>query len=749
MTTLRRLLNIDAWSVATKLAAAMSVLLVLAAGSIGLLGSQAATTLRSEAIQQDFRHLSEGQASLLATRLSQELWALNELASNEVIQEHLKRQNALPLGSKDAYLNSVAYLNSTLFRLYNFHSLHPEFGRVVITDRYGRLVDDTLYPPEPTATFESEVWWQRAYADGMGSIYLAQLEEADAGETLGLAIGMPIPSGPPGAATGDVLGVIYAEWSNIGIAQMAEDLGTGGLLLVGAEGKVMFDSAAPSPTRPQYALPPDVVARIGQPSGFLTGLDEHGQPAVYGYASLADVPGLAERVQEVAFGETCLPALRDLGWTVVVHEDARSALAPAAQAGRRLALIAAMSALASVVLTFVVTGSVVRPLGRLTEAAARIGRGELETPIPQLGQDEIGRLAQTLRDTVQRLGETAIKLRITADISRIATQAADLDKMLAGVVNALHQQFNYTDVRIYLADPGQDSLWLRASAGDESRALRSRRVAIDETTPIGWAMSLGQPETSGATATTEVALPLRASDRTLGVLYVAADQPGALEPEDVDILQLLADQVGASIQNLHLLESSAASLAEIEALSRRLTRSGWVEYLSQTSLRHTPDPAARWPAALQPTLAGSPVAQPTTDADGRSLLAAPILLRGEPIGMLGVTRPPGHRWSEDEIALVEAVADRMAMIAEGIRLLEEAERAAHREATVSSVSAQLQRAADVEGVVQNALRELAQALGSDHIALHLGPPTPESDSDGDQYDATPGQEAAVDPPEGD
>jgi GAF domain-containing protein/HAMP domain-containing protein len=749
MIALRRLLNIDAWPVATKLAAAMSVLLILAAGSIGLLGSQAATTLRSEAIQQNFQHLSEGQASRLAGGLSQELWALNELAYNEAIQEHLEKQNVLPPGSEDAYLNSVAYLDSAPFRLYEFHDLHPEFGRVVITDRYGRLVDDTLSTLDLSDTFEGEMWWQRAYADGVGSVYLAQLEGAGAGETPGLAIGMPIPSGPPGAATGDVLGVIYAEWSDIGIARMAEGLGTRSLLLVGAEGEVVFDSAAPSPSRPQYALPPDVVARFGQPSGSLTGLDERSRPAVYGYASLAEVPGLAGRVQSVAFGETCLPALRDLGWTVVVHEDARSALAPAAQAGRRLALIAAMSTLASVVLAFVVSGSVVRPLGRLSEAAVRIGRGELETPIPQLGQDEIGRLAQTLRDTVRRLGETAAKLRITADISRTATQAADLDKMLAGVVNALHQQFNYADVCIYLADPGQDSLWLHASAGDEGRTLRSRRVEIDETTPIGWAMSLGQPETGGATATTEAALPLRAPDGTLGVLYVTADRPGALEPEDVDILQLLADQVGTSIQNMRLLEGSAASLAEIEALTRRLTRSGWVDYLSQSSLRHTLDPAARWPAALQSALAGSPAAQPTTDADGRSLLAAPILLRGEPIGMLGVTRPPGHRWSEDEIALVEAVADRMAMIAEGIRLLEEAERAAHREATVSSVSAQLQRAADVEGVVQNALRELAQTLGSDHIALHLGPPTPEPDSDGDQYDATAGQEAAVDPPKGD
>ena len=88
-------------------------------------------------------------------------------------------------------------------------------------------------------------------------------------------------------------------------------------------------------------------------------------------------------------------------------------------------------------------------------------------------------------------------------------------------------------------------------------------------------------------------------------------------------------------------------------------------------------------------------------------------------------------------------------IAESLRLLEEAERAADREATASKVSERLQRAVDVEGVVQDALRELAEALGSDHIALHLGPPSAEPDGDGGQREATPDQRAADQPPEGD
>ena len=68
------------------------------------------------------------------------------------------------------------------------------------------------------------------------------------------------------------------------------------------------------------------------------------------------------------------------------------------------------------------------------------------------------------------------------------------------------------------------------------------------------------------------------------------------------------------------------------------------------------------PAELQEAKqSGDTVAEPTTDEDGRSLLAAPIMLRGVPIGTLGITRPPGHRWSEDEIAHLARVFRQMAL----------------------------------------------------------------------------------------
>lgn len=52
-----------------------------------------------------------------------------------------------------------------------------------------------------------------------------------------------------------------------------------------------------------------------------------------------------------------------------------------------------------------------RPLGRLTAAASRIGGGDLESPVPVEGQDEVGQLAQRMEEMRRSLHQTYSQLR--------------------------------------------------------------------------------------------------------------------------------------------------------------------------------------------------------------------------------------------------------------------------------------------------------------------------------------------------
>ena len=73
--------------------------------------------------------------------------------------------------------------------------------------------------------------------------------------------------------------------------------------------------------------------------------------------------------------------------------------------------------------------------------------------------------------------------------------------------------------------------------------------------------------------------------------------------------------------------------------------------------------------------------------------------------------------------MFEAVATRLAMAAESVRLVESTTMLAEREQRVNEVSTSLlQRAASVDGVLQAALSQLSDALGSDHVSLRIGQP---------------------------
>jgi methyl-accepting chemotaxis protein PixJ len=101
----------------------------------------------------------------------------------------------------------------------------------------------------------------------------------------------------------------------------------------------------------------------------------------------------------------------------------------------------------------------------------------------------------------------------------------------------------------------------------------------------------------------------------------------------------------------------------------------------------------------------------------------PIALRGQIIGALGLQETEGgRRWTEDEIALIEAVADQMALAIENVRLLEETRQLAGWEQTLSDMTARFTRSLDTQTLLQTAIRELGQLLQVDEVSVHIGVP---------------------------
>ena len=704
-----------AWPITLKIGLAISLTVFAGALVAALLVQSAIERAQLSIVQEDFQSLSAAQLERIVEVLTRETSLMVSLAHEDLLLEAAQRGGGVEVPS---------HLNA-------FVETFPQFEVIILTDHNGQVIG-TSYAPV-SFDLQGRPWWQSAYANGAGAIYISDPVTDPISGATGVQIAVPLLD-----EDGSVLGIVMAVW-DFDLARQTLISGTPRHteILDSIERRVLADTTLAGIET--IRLPGEVTEQFFTSlQGAFLAPDEEGIPTVFGYTNLAAWP----REVEIG-GLEATPSLRNLGWSIVVRAPVTEATAGIIPLVRQLQALIAGSAIVAVLFALVILRGAMDPLYRLTAAAARIGTGEIGTPIPELPLDEIGRLAGVLREMVAKLVHRQEQLSAAARISRATILSFETEQMLGDALHSLARWFDYSEARVYLLDSGGRHARLRVAIGEESERLlgQRHRMEVTESTLIGQAILLDEPQTASSAASaesrqveapsirSEAAIPLRTADRPLGALYVASTTTSSFEPGDVEVLRLVADQLSASLENIHLHEQSQSALAEIEALNRRLTRSMWEERMASSGqLRHTLDPEERWPESLEEVRRqGKVVAEPYVDGDGRSVLAAPIILRGESIGVIGVTRPSGHRWSPDEIALVEAIAARVAMIAESIRLVDESTRVAQREQIISSVSEQLQRAVDVDSVVMTALGQLGKALGSGQVSLRIGPPPVDSD----------------------
>jgi len=118
----------------------------------------------------------------------------------------------------------------------------------------------------------------------------------------------------------------------------------------------------------------------------------------------------------------------------------------------------------SLALGFIISHFISRPVMRLTDAAKRIGKGDLDIEIDVRSRDEIGVLAQTLRDMARDLKEITVSRDAFAKEVEERRKAQDAlresEQMLSGILSAA------TD-SIILLDRDLRILW----ANDKATAL--------------------------------------------------------------------------------------------------------------------------------------------------------------------------------------------------------------------------------------------------------------------------------------
>ena len=228
-------------------------------------------------------------------------------------------------------------------------------------------------------------------------------------------------------------------------------------------------------------------------------------------------------------------------------------------------------------------------------------------------------------------------------------------------------------------------------------------------------------------------LPIQVGDQIVGALDLSSPHPDIFTEEHVSTLLPVVDQMALALERTRLLEETRTALAEVEATYRRFLRGEWDQIIGD-------DPHRSWgymqsPAGLTPsndlwtpeieqavssgklvTLTGT-----TEQSTSRTALAVPIRLRGETIGVLDFyDEGEGERfWSEDDIALVEALADQVALALENARLFEQTERRAQRDRLATTLTGKIHAAGDVQSILSTAAEELGRVLGVSRTVIRL------------------------------
>ncbi|MBN2117631.1 MAG: GAF domain-containing protein [Anaerolineales bacterium] len=359
-------------------------------------------------------------------------------------------------------------------------------------------------------------------------------------------------------------------------------------------------------------------------------------------------------------------------------------------------------------------------------------------------QEVIGSLEQRVADRTQDLENQTLRLRVAAEIARDAASARQLRELLAQAAELIYHRFGYYHTGIFLLDNNEEYAVLVASPTEAGRKMieNNHKLRVGETGIVGHVAATGEARVTLNTGmdtayfnnpllpntNSEMALPLKVENHVIGVLDVQSEQAEAFSDDDVAIMQILADQLATAIERTRLLQEVEVSLKELESTYGQFTSENWKK-LSAGGL--TANKGYRFDnVRVEPVTELTPLANTafktgtivssnggTPDAEKEHIVAVPIKLRGQTIGVVTLKLKEGY--DSNTISTVESATERLAAAMESARLYEEARLRADREQSISRVTSAISASTEYEQILQTTIREIGSILGDTEVAIQI------------------------------
>ncbi len=732
------------YTLRTKLIIAFLVVSLIPLGLAFYLNNRTMSASIAANVGASLKNVANSKATAIGDQLARQVDRLRTLGSSKSLEYELTVASGSYTGSPETILSGIEELdrkwqaavaandeqnlliyirliNDVAAEMNNFRASFPEHVEVFATDKYGALVGATNRTSDYNQADEG--WWQAAWNNGKGSLYIGEPAYDESSRAFSVIVALPVYDTDKA-----VTGILRTTFRVDALTQLlaSNRLGqTGRAELYLPGGRVLTDSGEKAPPDPE------TLAKLQAITGDYGELDYEGTPKLVSRALIA--------------ATTEEKYITDLGWSVVIYQDRAESLAPV-QAQTRSALL-----LALVIAGLVAGGGVfvaqvlANPIARLTAVAAKVAQGDLTAQATVETRDEVGALAGAFNTMVAQLRQTlaglewrvaertrelerrATQIATAAQVARVATTALDPEQLTAQVVELVRTRFDYYYVGLFLVDADSRYAVLRAGSDEAGRIMKERghRLEIGGQSMVGWACANGQarialdvgdepmrfdnpllPDTRS-----EMALPLRAGGRVVGVLDVQSTRAAAFDQSDIAALQGMADQVGVALENARLFQQSQRVVKELDEANRLLVGQGWQDYLTSVGGERHVEFSAEGAR--------------TIETSGYTL-HIPVELRGQPIGTLVMERGEGALpWTDGEAEAIRAIVQQAALALDGARLFEETQRRAARERLINEITSRIRGSVTMEGVLNSAVREISQVTGADFATIELELAEPE------------------------
>ncbi len=297
----------------------------------------------------------------------------------------------------------------------------------------------------------------------------------------------------------------------------------------------------------------------------------------------------------------------DLGWAVILEEPIDAALANVEKLKRYAIVLLVVSLAVGAVIIAWVSGRMTGPIRELREGVATIGSGNLEHRTSIKTGDEIQDLAEefnrmtdalqnsyaTLEQKVEeRTKEAETRSRQLSVLNKIGaavSRSLNLEMVLNEAIEKMIETLNFDASWIYILDPSEEVLILKAykGIGDEvahSMDRRKRSVGISgkifETgerfvfegvqndTEYNHLSSRNKLQSLGFSSS--AGFPIKANEKVIGVLHLASKAGRHFAPDELQLIESIAQEIGVAAENARLFEQVNQKTAELGHMNQEL-----------------------------------------------------------------------------------------------------------------------------------------------------------------------------------